>query len=316
MPYETGQDLKADVLFRSGEESEGSDWDSKVLDYLNRVYQTLAAGASEFLPEYIEDWWWMRGSDVLTLEPVISTGTVAVTQNSTSITFSSAPASSVTGWRFRIDDYPEVFKISAHTGGQASATLDSAYTGEDNSAATYKLMKVQYSLSASVSVIMSPMVGYRSNPNIIGLSPERMDQLYPLPDLEPGAPRAFALDDDTTVRFSHGGRTDGLSMRVEYRFRRKITDLEDSASSKPLVPIQWRHILADMALTYVLLDKNDDRSNAVALAARTGLAGMLKENRRRMAKIDQDVGHIFPRSSPGANKNDRALRTNSGLIIG
>jgi hypothetical protein len=55
------------------------------------------------------------------------------------------------------------------------------------------------------------------------------------------------------------------------------------------------HILGDMALTYLLIDKNDDRSNAVALSARTGLAAMLKENRRRLAKMDPNIGRIITR---------------------
>jgi hypothetical protein len=68
-----------------------------------------------------------------------------------------------------------------------------------------------------------------------------------------------------------------------------------------------------MALVYVLLDKNDDRSNAAALGARTGLAAMLKENRRRSVKIDQNAGHIKPRQRALIRG---PLRTESGLIIG
>jgi len=175
-------------------------------------------------------------------------------------------------------------------------------------------MKVTYTLSASVASIVAPMVGFRDNPRIIGLSPERMDELYPMPELTTGIPEAFALENTQTVRFSHGGRTDGASMRVEYRYRPVVADLYDSVASVPLVPLEWRHLLADMALTYLLLDKNDDRSNAIALSARTGLAAMLKENRRRIPKMDTLTGHIFPRAS---TMNTRSpLRTESGLIIG
>jgi hypothetical protein len=81
--------------------------------------------------------------------------------------------------------------------------------------------------------------------------------------------------------------------------------------------MQWRHVLADMALVQVLLDKNDDRANAAALAARTTLAAMLKENRRRNVKVDFLAGHISPRGvvgTPGARPYP--IRTESGLIIG
>ncbi len=314
MAYANTRELKNDVLFRGGESLASSQWDDKVIDYLNRVYRTLCAGASEFLPEYVEDWWWNRDKGVLTLEPAITAGTVAVAQDSANITFSSGPADSVAGYRFRVDGFSEVFTIATHTAAATAATLDSAYTGATNAAATFKLMKVDYSLDVSVAAMLSPMIGFRGNPRIIGLSPERMDDLFPLPSLQPGVSTAFALENTQLVRFSHGGRTDGKSMRIEYRFRPIVDDLEDSTSSVPILPLEWRHVLADMARTYLLLDKNDDRSNAVALAARTGLAGMLKENRRRIPKMGGYAGHIFPRQTHIHTREP--LRTTSGLIVG
>lgn len=317
MPYTTTQDLKADVLFRAGEGTTTTDWDTKVIDYLNRVYRTLCSGASEFLPEYVDDWWWLRDSSVLTILPPITTGTVELTQGSTAIVFSDAPASSVEGYRIRIDGFEELYVIADHNATDANATLDSPYTGDSNAVATYTLMKVTYELHTDVAALIAPMFGYADREKIIGLSPERMDELFPLNELQPGIPKAFALDDIRTVRFSHGGRSDGRSMRLEYRYRPTVVDLTDSAESVPLVPLEWRHLLCDMALTYILLDKNDDRSNAVALSARTGLAGMLKENRRRLSKMGRVVGRIFPRGGePGSAKARGPIRTASGLIIG
>jgi hypothetical protein len=310
------RELKEDVLFRASEPLTTSQWDLKVMDYLNRVYRTLSTGASEFLPEFVEDWWWMRQEGQLLLEPTYATGTIAVVGGSSAVTFSPAPAASLTGRRLRIKSGvapPDVFIIQAHTGGLGPATLDTVYTGENNAAATFDAMKTEYTLSASVQVLMSPITAFQSPDRIMGISPERMDALYPLIRLRPGIPEAFALEDERTVRFSHGGRSDGKQMRAEYRFRPFVTDLTDSISSIPLVPTQWMHLLSDMALVYVLLDKNDDRSNAAALGARTGLAAMLKENRRRSVKVDQNAGHIKPRQRALIRG---PLRTESGLIIG
>lgn len=265
------------------------------MDYLNRVYRTLSTGASEFLPEYTVDWWWMRRTESLLLDPSFNTGTVAVTNGSTLVSFSAPPTPSMAGRRLRIKEHPDVFVIAAHTGGVANATLDQPYTGETNGAVLFECMKTIYTLPAAVQVLMSPIVAFRGTERIYGLSPERMDELWPLVRLRTGAPEAFSLENETTVRFSHGGRNDGVTMRVEYRYRPVITDLTDSISSIPLVPAQWMHVLADMALVYVLLDKNDDRSNAAALGARTGLSAMLKENQRRGVKVDQHAGRIFTR---------------------
>ena len=76
----SGRDLKEDVLFRASEPVTGtSQWDEKAMDYINRAYNTLSSGASEFLPEYIEDWWWLRGSGSMLLDPVHQDGTITLT---------------------------------------------------------------------------------------------------------------------------------------------------------------------------------------------------------------------------------------------
>lgn len=319
MPYVTTQDLKNDVLFRASEALTGSNYALAVVDYLNRTYKSLCNGASEFLPEYVEDWWWLRGKAALTLLPAVEAGTIQLTQGSTAIVFSSPPVLSAVDYRLRIKEFPEMFVIAAHVAGAGAATLDSPYTGASSSASGFTLMKVTYDLSTEVNSLISPMVGYRQNDKIVGMSPERMDTEWPLPQLTTGVPMAFSLEDNRVVRFSHGGRTDGLSMRIEYRYSKMVADLTDSPASIPLVPIQWRHILADMALTHVMLAKNDDRSNAHALSARTALAGMIKENRRRIAKMGGgSAGQIYTRQSnmSWGSHGRGPLRTESGLIIG
>lgn len=316
MPYISTRDLKLDVLHRVSEGQNSTDYGEKAVDYLNRTYNTLCAGASEFLPEYVDDWWWLRRKAVLTLPPVKSVGTIAVIQDSASATLTNAPADSVVGYRLQIEGHSESYEILSHTAATTALTLDSPYTGLTSAASAYKLMKVTHQLDAEVQALISPMFGYRGESKIIGISPERMDEEFPIPRLQTGVPEAFALEDERTIRFSHGGRTDGQSMRVEYRYRPIVEPLVDSSNSIPLIPLHWRHILSDMAVTYIFLDKNDDRSNAIALAARTGLAGMLKENRRRLAKMGGGtLGLIRPRA--GGRYNYRGpLRTEAGLIIG
>lgn len=296
MPFENTRQLKEDVLFRASEPTTGdSDWEDKAVEYLNRVYRSLCTGASEFLPEYVEDWWWLRSEGVLLLQPAYTSGSVSVEQDSSTITFSSAPAISLAGRRLKITGQPDLPVISSHTALSTTATLDAEWVGQSLTDAPFEAMQVDYELPETVQALISPMVVLQRTERVTGMSPERMDLEYPLSELETGIPAAFALTSENTVRFSHGGSDAGFQFRVEYRYRRFVEDLTDSTASVPLVPVQWRHLLADMALTYVLIDKNDDRSNAVALGARTGLAGMIKDNRRRNVKIDANVGRIRTR---------------------
>lgn len=303
MPYATGEDLVQDVLFRSSEPLSGSDWQDKALDYLNRAYRAVAAGSSEFLPEIVTDWWWLRQRGVLIIKPVYQTGTVDVTQGSTSITFSDAPTEDLTGYRLLIQNQGESPIIQTHMALEATATLDAEWTGDTLPDSPYKAMKVEYDLDVTTQALLSPIHSFTYNPRLFGTSPEGLDALYPLQRLRPGIPQAFALQDESTIRMSHGGREDGKSMRMEYWFRPVVTELDNTPSSVPLLPLQYRQFLADAAITYLLLDKDDDRAAAFSSAAKSGFLAMEKENRRRFAKIDQHAGWIFPRPRTSPNPN-------------
>lgn len=311
--FDSAQLIIEDILFRAGEIPGSSEWDIQVVTYLNRVYRSLCMGASEFLPEYVDDWWWLRETDNLIINP-IEQGTVDVVQGSNTVNFPVAPTVNLQGRRFKVEDHPDFFIISSHVGTDTFATLDTIYTGETVLNAAYKALQVTYVLNVLVASIMSPVISFRENPQIMGMQPERMDALFPTSNLQPGVPMAFCLDDEQTIRFSHGGRTDGMFMRMEYRYRPLVVDLINSASSIPLVPIQYRHILSDMALTFVLADKNDNRAEGILSAARSALSAMVRENRRRIVKIDGLSGAIITR--PGWGSGRGPLRTESGLIIG
>lgn len=318
MPYVTGQDLKNDVLFRSSESdiAGASDWNTKVMDYINRVYRVLCAGASEFMPETVENWWWLRSRSTLTLLPVTIAGTVTVTQGSANVSFSVAPSVSVVDYRLRVSEHPELFKIATHTAAANAATLDSVYTGPSG-ARSYMLMKTEYALAANAASLVSPMTGFRSNARIQGVPPERMDDLWPVSELTSGVPTMFALENEQLVRFNLGGRTDGQSMRVEYMYRPQVVDIVDSPSSIPLVPLEYRHLIADMALPYMFRDKSDSRGTDAVASARTGLLAMVKEHKRRVAKMNDMTGRIFPRGDMRQNLSGKGpLRTDTGLIIG
>jgi hypothetical protein len=257
----------------------------------------------------------MRSKGTLILDPIYTAGTISFVQNNNSATMSTPPSFSMVGFRLKSMDSPEVYIVSAHTAGNPALTLDTVYVGPTNVAAAYQSMHVEYALANNVSAIISPVFGFTDNPRIYGLAPERMDELFPLSRLQPGIPMAFALSSPQSVRFSHGGRSDGRSMRFEYRFRPQVEDLTYDVASIPLVPIEFRHTLADMVLVYLYTDKNDDRLTVVGTSVRSALGAMAQENDRRLVKMDQYSGYIFPRAGGNPRIQNRLLRTESGLII-
>jgi hypothetical protein len=323
--YTFSSDLLEDVLFRAGEPTDGtSDFDTTALRYLNRAYQIIWTGGGEFDESLNEEWWWLRKRPpgVLTLQPKITAGTVQVTNGSASITFTAAPdpaldASTASGWFFKVDAHPDVFRILTHTSGNTAATLGSVYTGPTATAARYTLVKLEYPLATDVLRIFSPMrVQQGGRAEIEGRDVNALDRDYPLTHLQGGVPRAFAPVGERTVRMSHSGGASGTALiRAEYDYLRRPADLTDSGSEEPLVPQPYRKVLADMATFYLFLDKNDARAEGAGRLAQGGLRAMAREQRRRQQSTARTNGQILPRPS-ALPHYQTPPRTESGLILG
>lgn len=313
--YQYSSDIINDALFRAGEPTDGtSDFESVALTYLNRSYNALVFGGNEFFPTAHEDWWWLKSESNIILQPSITTGTVAVTHNSASITFSSAPTSDMDNYFFRVEGRSDVFRISAHTASDTAATLDSVYTGTTAAAASYRLFKLEHDLAADCLKVTGPMQAFRdSQYDIYGMALSEMQSQYPLNLIQMGTPDRYAQVDENTVRFNKYIDTDEL-VRVDYDYMRKPDALTDSGSEEPLVPLKFRYVLADMTTFHLMMDKDDTRATAVGDMARQGIAAMSLENRSRMANTGE-MGSIKPRQT-SIGRLRGPLRTGSGLIIG
>lgn len=319
--YTFSSDLITDILFRAGEPTDGtSDFDAVALQYLNRAYQGLWSGGRELWPEINEVWWWLRKDDqgVLTLNPLIDAGTVSVTNNSADITFGTAPAASQVGRHFKVDDHADIFIIAAHTAGAGAATLESVYTGDTDTAASFRSMQFDYTLASDILYLSGPLFAYQDGEREIRLIDlTELRRKYPINNTFSGVPKAAAMIAQEAIRFSHyGGLTATDFIKVDYEYTREPDDLTDSGTEEPLVPRQYRHILSDWALYLLFADKNDGRAKDAEGIARNGLLSMAKENRLRQARASAShFGHIFPRQGD-IKRLEGPLRTESGLIIG
>lgn len=320
--YTTSADLLDDILFRAGEAIDGtSDFNAAAIRYLNRAYQGIWSGGSELDPTIQEVWWWLRKDDqgTLILDPVINSGTVSVTNNSTSITFSTGPTPSVAGRHIKINDHADVFIITAHTATETGATLESVYTGETDASASFKVMHLDYDLNdtnTDILYLSSPLFAYQADRGEINhISLHQLREKWPLNQTASGVPREFSMISETALRFSHyGGRSSTELIKIDYEYIREPPDLADD-STEPVVPRQYRRILADWALGFLYDSKQDDRAQGAILLARNGLRAMSNENRKRLKAMGRGFGHIFTRQ----RQLDRfigPLRTETGLIIG
>jgi len=221
-----------------------------------------------------------------------------------------------------------VFRVSAHTSGSAALTLDSVYTGDTDAAAAYKLFKLEYALAGDCMAPISPMRTYQaSKREIDGVDLGALDRDYPVGDAQPGIPDCFAVkhqdsgtsnDGLLTVRFSHygGDGTDSTDYkRVDYEYLQRPTDLTDSSSSIPLAPPEYRYVLADMAASYLMADKDDTKAGPIAEAAAAGIRAMARDRRQVLALSSRNMGKINPRVGD-LSRYRGPLRTQTGLIIG
>lgn len=282
------------ILFKSGEKTDGtSDFDDVALEYLNTAYRKIWMGGMEFDPTINEDWTWLRDKNTLTLQTKISTGTVSVTNNSASATLSATQATDLDDWFFKVDDHEDVFRVSAHTGGSAALTLDSVYTGDTNGTANYKVVKLEYALQSDVLHVLSPMQTQRSNGKLGRIDGIALQKIPPPHLIRAGVPENFAQVDESTVRFDR--YADSELVRIDYRYKKRPADLTDSGSEEPLVPLRHRHVIGNIALFDILVDKNDNRSDTVGLIAKQGLKAMALENRYRQSIKDGTFGKIYSR---------------------
>lgn len=127
---------------------------TKIQRVISGVYADICAKS---------DWWWLQRRTIINTVPKINTGTVSVTANSTSITFSTAPQQfstnvSVAGFVLiisgNVTDANAVYRILSHTSGLTAATLDAAYTGATDTAAGFNLYQVSYDLPADCAKLL------------------------------------------------------------------------------------------------------------------------------------------------------------------
>lgn len=310
--FTTTNDLITDVLFRAFEQTDGSSqYADAALRYLNRAYRSLWTGGGEFLPGLPTNWWWMRAQGQILLQPPYETGTVTLTQGSDVASLSTAPSYSIQGWHLWIEGGNAVYKITEHAASDVGLVLDTEYVGEDDTAAGFTAAQLDYDLPSNCLKIIDPMTVH-SDP---GAEVHEVDmaemwrQYPPIMVTSASTPVLYAPVDENTIRFN--SYVDVLN-RLDYFYLAQPDDLTTDPSSAPLLPLNYRHVLADMACFFVMTDKEEQRAVGIGAQAKAGIAAMMAENRKRWGDAGSGVtGQIFPRQS----RNTVWMRTATGLRV-
>lgn len=323
--YQFTADLINDVLFRARETQSGSsDWQAALLSYLNRAYQSLWYSGQEFTPTAQIDWYWLRKHPpgTFTLNPVYDTGTASVAPGNASVTLSVAPSISLQGRFFKASTHPDVFRVLTHTAASTALVLSSPYTGPVNGVAAFTATQLEYDLPTDCIRIIDDLKIFQTgrvfNQWHIPLGDVgAMEREYPVALLETGPPNQAGYVTETKIRFNRGGGTNGATdfIRVEFDYLARPALLTaPGLTEEPVVPMDHRKVLADMALYYLWVDKNDDRAGEASARAQAGIAAMIRAQWYKQHVGDDDFGMILPREASGSAFGP--LRTESGFLLG
>lgn len=286
-------DLIEDTLTKAGEPTDGtSDYAGRALIYLNRAYTGLCLGGIEFAAEIDEDWLWLRKRPpgVLTLATKITT-VASVTNGSTAVILSAAQTLDLDNYFFVAVGNNEWYRVASHTAGSANITLDAQYNGSTNATVTCYLYKLEYNLASDCLRVVSTLKGDATG-EIDGCPLQTLEAIYPLNSISEGFPKLFAPITTNVIRISHSPLS---SLRVEYQYLAKPTALANTANEEPVVPQEYRFILADIATYYLLVDKHSDKAAALPPSIRNNLFGMAKDNKYNLTKINSKFATTYPR---------------------
>lgn len=239
----------------------------ELADRLANYDQTVSADATKLkrwlnlAQQYISGkhlWPFMLASEIVQTVPDYTTGTVATTADSTSITFSGTIAVSRANSYVQFEDSNDWYKITAHTAGTATATISPAAINT-NTAATYKIRKLHYTTSTPMIQIMD-IKQLISPANMQSLSPLAADFYVPL-YYGSGTITHFIISvpDSTGKQQFSLFLTPSEEINLMVRGYKALTDLSADADVS-VIPSPWHDALVNIAAYYGFQGLDDTRA--------------------------------------------------------
>jgi hypothetical protein len=208
-------------------------------------------------------WWWLEKNQNINTIAKYSTGTVTVTQDSTTITFSAVVNIDLDGYYLKLEGYPDIIKISAHTSGSATATLESAWMNETASDASYKVWKDYASLDSDMKEVTMVTHDRKSRPLDAQNNTKFAEIRQRMPEFE-GFPEIFNTGDfdssgNRILRWFPAANADRVTLHI--KGVQEVTALSADAD-EPLMPVEDRIVLyyGGLALAWER-ERNESEAN-------------------------------------------------------
>lgn len=324
----TFSDLYVDLQNKLRQQTGVSATENVAKRAINTALHDIMIGYGEKFP------WAERTAELLT-QPSYTTGTVTISQGSTSLTGSSTAWNTANdfsvnnarvGGKLVIDGSKEVYTVSA-VGSDTSITLTSRFVGDDVSAGSYVYFEDEYALASDfLRPISFTSFDTAGEVGLIGRSEFR--RKYPR-NKTTGKPRiATLLDkafsgDTTPVRkvqfhqppdaaylFPYAYVTSNLAVTASGTEQAQLVNDTD----EPIMPLMFRHSIVFHALYNHYRDNKDDTRSQEAKAEYVDIV-------TRMVG-DQEIGSNRPQIRPSVGpyarraKQPYGARGNKRYVVG
>lgn len=312
----TASDLISQGLQFAGELTDAagtdnvSEYRTKALNYLNRIYQAILSGGNEFDVEMAEPFSWALAPQpgIFQVKPAINV-TATIAQGATSGSFATAPQNSysqnvsVAGSYIRFNNFSDVYRVVTHTSGSTTFTIDFAYIQSSQTSTLATCYFLDYALSTGVLRLVSPMRLYQIQSKvydgeIVGSNMSAMRREFPIAFLQTRYPDRFSIkyQDTSTNTITVQINTNPLDFaRVEYDYVPFPTALVDDGASTPAIPAQHRIVLCYAVAYYLCVDKNDNRAQNYLAQTQAGLISIVKAEKKQRVDTNRERGRLIAR---------------------
>lgn len=270
--FDFGKDVLINVLSRSNELAIGlANRETEAKAYIQAAYISVLA---EGFP-----WVFARKTPpgVLVTVAEITAGSVTVTQDSITITLTNAPAASVAGYKFFIDNDPVLYRIATHTAASTSATLDTAYIAATGAGKSYHIFQDEYTLATDfLRPVNKKFLKASDAINTIELTNQaELDGFRRLLWSGSEYPQKCAFIADDKVRL-WPWPTFKKRWEYAYLYHPGVLDFTGAGAGDTLIiqPAEDRVVVALMAVGNILLDKDDSRAETFLIGAQAKISSM------------------------------------------
>jgi hypothetical protein len=216
--------------------------------------------------------------------------TVSLTAESATATLSAVSATSYAGRKLKVGQ--DWYRITAHTAGTATLTLDAEALADATSEAGV-VFQDEYDLEADTRHIVEAFDA-RTGAAIPQWDEAVLRYEYPVPTAA-DLPTCFARIGETRIRFS---QYPTAARRIELPYTVVPADISaDTDGSLIRIPRNFRYVICDEAVYFTYQIRNDVRARDALAIAREGREEMVADDGRKRVQLVATSG---PRPRLGA----------------